>query len=214
MYSIVFCNFVLSFKIIIMKTITLEELIKEGTEIKGQISPISVPPNVIMTYSSYRLSDNSKYENWKNMTIRFLSMKFPRDRCISDFEKTSEEFSKKHNSPKVFDNMLGILKSCLIIPQIPNISEGASKIDRSINVNVNQTQSQQQSIASKIFIEAIKDELTGKQLKEIKDILSEKSDSDDKKSNLIDKFKSFGSDVVSNIIANIITNPNIINGLL
>lgn len=82
-----------------MKTITLEQLIEEGSEIKKQISYINVPAGVIRTYKAYQLSDNQKYETWKNMTIRFLSVNFPGDRCINDFEKTSEEFSNHTNLP-------------------------------------------------------------------------------------------------------------------
>lgn len=192
-----------------MKTITLEQLIEEGSEIKKQISYINVPAGVIRTYRAYQLSYNQKYETWKNMTIRFLSVNFPGDRCINDFEKTSEEFSKSYKSPIVFDKMLGILNSCLIIPQVPIASKEASMIDKSIHVNVNQNQSQQQTIAFEIFVEAIKDELTGKQQKEIKEIITNEPNPIQVKTKLIDKIKSFGSDVTSNIIANIITNPAI-----
>ena len=111
-----------------MKTITLEQLIEEGSEIKKQISYINVPAGVIRTYRAYQLSDNQKYETWKNMTIRFLSVNFPGDRCINDFEKTSEEFSKSYKSPIVFDKMLGILNSCLIIPQVPIASKEGNLI--------------------------------------------------------------------------------------
>ena len=45
-----------------MKTITLEQLIEEGSEIKKQISYINVPAGVIRTYRAYQLSDNQKYE--------------------------------------------------------------------------------------------------------------------------------------------------------
>ncbi len=82
-------------------------------------------------------------------------------------------------------------------------------IDKSIHVNVNQNQSQQQTIAFEIFVEAIKDELTGKQQKEIKEIITNEPNPIQVKTKLIDKIKSFGSDVTSNIIANIITNPAI-----
>ncbi len=45
-----------------MKTITLEQLIEEGSEIKKQISYINVPAGVIRTYRAYQLSDNQKYD--------------------------------------------------------------------------------------------------------------------------------------------------------
>lgn len=194
-----------------MTTITLEQLIEEGNEIKKQISYINPPSEVIRLYSAYRLNDNSKYEIWRNMSIRYLSVNFPEDRCINDFEETSKEFSKTHNSPIVFDRMIAILQSCLAFPQISSEPKKSNQIDKSIHVNVHQTQtqSQQQSMAIDIFLEAINDELTGKQLKEIKEIMVNEPKPIQAKTKLIDKIKSFGSDVASNIIANIITNPTI-----
>ncbi|WP_347394725.1 peptide chain release factor 1, partial [Parabacteroides leei] len=180
-----------------MATITLEDLIEEGNKIRKGIS--------------YILKSISEYEIWKNKTIRFLSFKFTGDRCINDFEKAAEDFTKSYNSPSLFDKLLGILESCLVIPELPKVQNENNKTDNSIHVNVNQSQeqSQEQSLAIDIFIEAIKDELTGKQQKEIKAIIENESDPVQAKNRLIDKIKSFGSDVASNVIANIITNPAI-----
>lgn len=69
------------------------------------------------------------------------------------------------------------------------------------------TQSQQQDQTVDIFIEAIADELTGKQMKELKAALAEEKGG--KKGSLIEKVKSFGLDTLSNIVANIVTNPAI-----
>ena len=194
-----------------MAIITLEELIEEGKEIRNGISYINTSPNVIRLFSAYKLQSTTQYETWKNKTIRFLSFKFAGDRCINDFEKAAEAFIKSYNSPCSFDKLLGILESCLVIPELPKVKNENNKTDNSIHVNVNQSQnqSQEQSLAIDIFIEAIKDELTGKQQKEIKAIIENESDPVQAKNRLIDKIKSFGSDVASNVIANIITNPAI-----
>ena len=61
--------------------------------------------------------------------------------------------------------------------------------------------------AANIFLEAISDELTGKQVKELKAALSEEKGG--KKGPLMEKVKSFGLDTLSNIVANIVTNPAI-----
>lgn len=81
-----------------------------------------------------------------------------------------------------------------------------------INNNMSQTQnqSQTQKIAISIFLESIKDELTGRQMKEIKEIVEQEEDVNQAKPKIIEKLKSFGGDVLSNIIANIITNPTIL----
>ena len=56
-----------------METITLEQLIEEGKDIRKTISYIKAPSGVIRMYAAYSLADNSKYEIWKNKSIRFLS---------------------------------------------------------------------------------------------------------------------------------------------
>ena len=188
-----------------METIILEQLIEEGKDIRKTISYINTPSGVFRTYAAYSLADNSKYEIWKNKSIRFLSINFPGDRCINDFEESAKEFTKTHHSPTVFDNMLAILQACLEMPQVISVTKDSKVIDKSVNVHVNQTQSQQQSQSLDLFMDIIKDELTGKQYKEIKEIAETEPNPTQAKTKLIDKIKSFGVDVTSNIISNIIT---------
>ena len=108
-----------------------------------------------------------------------------------------------------------------IIPDKPGIDE-KKKTEKTINVTTNitnsnsqsQTQNQEQSLAVDLFIEAIKDDLTGRQIKELKEIVTDAgNDLQKARTGIIDKLKSFGSDVMSNIIANIITNPIIWSGM-
>lgn len=188
-----------------MDSTILEKLIEEGKEIRKNITYINPPAGVIRLYNSYRLADNSTYEIWKNKSIRFLSISFLNDRCVSDFEEACKEFTKSSNSPVIFDKMLAILQACLEIPQMICVSKDATIIDRSVNVHVNQTQSQQQTQSLDSFMNIIKDELTGKQYKEIKEIVETESNPTQAKIKLVDKIKSFGIDVTSNIISNIIT---------
>lgn len=188
-----------------METITLEQLIEEGKDIKSKITYRNPPSGVIRLSSSYRLADNSIYEIWKNKAIRFLSISFPNDRCVNDFEEASKEFTKNRNSPILFDKMLAILQACLEMPQIINDTKNLNIIDKSINVTVSQNQSQQQSQSLDFFMDIIKDELTGKQYKEIKKIIETEPNPALAKTKLVDKIKSFGIDVMSNIISNIIT---------
>lgn len=191
--------------------ITLDGLITEGQEVRKTISYVEPGYNVIRTFNVYKI-DTIKYETWKNKVIRFLSYSFPNDRCISDFEKAVADFEKAHNSPKIFDKLIGILESCVAIPVLP-ISDNKHAADKLININVNQSQSQSQEqlqiMAIHIFTEAIKDELTGKQIKEIKEIFKEEPDAKKAYPKIFDKIKSFGSDVASNVLANILTNPAI-----
>lgn len=191
-----------------MTYITIEQLIEEGKAIRNSIRLIPPRANVISP-KVYNIPDVLGYEIWKNKTIRFLSVNFPHDRCITDFENAINSFNKAYNSPIVFDRMLGILESCLAIPTILKSNKNPTNIDKSIKIHLSQNQNQNQSLVINIFIESIKDELTGEQQKELKAIIIEEPDPIKAKAKILDKIKSFGSDVASNIIANIITNSSI-----
>ncbi len=91
---------------------------------------------------------------------------------------------------------------------LPTI-EAIKKDDGAINIAINQTQSVKQEINLNIILKVLQDEITGKQLKEIQLILESDDEINKKKRKLVEKLKSFGSDVVTNIIAAILTNPSI-----
>ena len=66
-------------------------------------------------------------------------------------------------------------------------------MDKTININVSQNQSQTQSQEQKqvieIFLESIKDEITGKQFKELKEIAKEEPNPEKAKTRILDKIK-------------------------
>lgn len=121
---------------------------------------------------------------------------------------------------------MAILKALAILPIVipkyydiqkagKNTTErDAINVTTNINNSNSQTQNQQQSFAVDLFLEAIKDDLTGRQIKELKEVVAE-ADNDLEKARpgIIEKLKSFGTDVASNIIANLLTNPVIWTGL-
>lgn len=189
---------------------TLEALIKEQEERIPQIQLESIPPNVIMI-PGYIYKDNSHYIKWLEKTKRFLNTQFPDDKSVDDFE----DISKKDLSPEQQTKLLAILEAFL---EYPNVIRKTKPIKgaKSININNTNTQSQKQSQqqAIEIFTEAIKDQLTGSQLKEIKQVVDEtKGDLEKAKPKIINKLKSFWENIASNIIANIITNPTIFSQL-
>ena len=111
--------------------------------------------------------------------------------------------------------LLAILEA---FAEYPNVIENNKLATQAGNINIHnninntntqsQQQSQQQSI--KILIKALEDQLSVSQLKEIKQVVEEaKGDLVKAKPKLIDKIRSFGENVASNILANIITNPTI-----
>lgn len=82
-----------------------------------------------------------------------------------------------------------------------------SKAHEKINITVNQNQSIKVDL--NLILGSLKDELTGNQLKDIQQILDSPEEPKGKKNKIIEKLKSFGGDVASNILANILTNPQI-----
>jgi hypothetical protein len=83
--------------------------------------------------------------------------------------------------------------------------------EHSVNVttNVSQNQEQSQTVIVNILLDAIKDELTGRQRKEILEIAKNSTTPEEARKSILDKLKEFGSDVTASIVANIITNPNV-----
>lgn len=62
-------------------------------------------------------------------------------------------------------------------------------------------------IEIQVILNALEDELTGTQFREIKKALTEEKKVEDKKKILITKLKSYNPDAVFAIVANILTNP-------
>jgi|GEM_PF-1102080 len=84
-----------------------------------------------------------------------------------------------------------------------------AKLNVNVNQENNQTQTTHVNLVLTSIVDSIKDEITGSQLKELKAILESNSEPEQKKKNFLDKLKSFGSDVASNILASMLINPNV-----
>lgn len=196
----------------------LENLIEEGEAIVKGIKYQEPPSGVFRTFAVYRLSNESVYQTWKNNCLRLIELHFKQSNALDDFREAVQKFDKSHNTPKYMQDMIGVLKSLVEIPMVPT-PEPSTDIEKSVspitlNVVQNQSQTQSQSVAIDIFLESIKDELTGKQVKELKQIAHEEPDPEKAKIKILDKVKSFGMDVLSNIVANVITNPSVWGGLM
>lgn len=190
-----------------MDTLTIEALIAEGNEILEGIKHVPSSPNVFRTFSVYQLADESVYERWKNIVIRFLSTNYPDDISSSDLRKAAEEFEMKHYSPTSMKKMLGILEAFKAIPT-PITSIGEKTNTPSIVINNSNSQSQEQSQNIDFLVKSIEDAFTISQLRELRQIVNEENGNLEKaKPKLMEKIKSFGSNLASNIVANILTNP-------
>jgi hypothetical protein len=189
-----------------MENITLESLIAEQ---KQRIPTL----HECEGFPFYQYDNWEDYQKWLAKTIRFLNISYPNDKYVMDFEKMSGNYLV----PTQQNALLAILEAIASMPTIVPVESKVKNrktepitIKNTINNSNSQSQSQEQSFAVNMFLEAIKDDLTGKQVKEIKEILTEAAnDKEQARKSISEKLKSFGSDVASNIVANIITNPMI-----
>jgi len=101
------------------------------------------------------------------------------------------------------------------IVELEKIGKTETKIKHplnNINLTVSQTQTQEQSQTQTIEIEkiinAIKNELTGRQIKEL-DLIIKEPDTPKKSKKITDKLMSFGTNVAAGILSNILSNPKI-----
>ena len=190
-----------------MSDITLESLIQEH---KALID------TMWQNRYSYYFKNTQSYEYWLAKTRRYLSTYFSNDKQVVEFDSISRRVLSKTQQQQ----MLAILEALTLLPNpIPIAKAKAKNIAKTdMNITINntnsQSQSQEQSLAVELFIEAIKDDLTGRQIKELKSIVAE-ADNDLQKarSGILAKLKEFGADVASNIVANLLTNPMIWGGL-
>lgn len=193
----------------------LESLIKEGNEIVKTVSYVNAPSGVIRMYDVYKVENESQYQTWKSKSMRLLNVNFKDGMEAKAFAEAAKSFDKSHYAPKYLKEMVGILVSCKEIPNhVKQQKEAKQEPSSAVTVNVNQSQSQNQSQEINIFLDSIADEITGKQYKELKSIAQEEPNPEKSKQKIVEKLKSFGGDVLSNIVANIITNPSVWNCML
>lgn len=193
----------------------LESLIKEGNEIVKTVSYVNAPSGVIRMYDVYKVENESQYQTWKSKSMRLLNVNIKDGMESKAFAEAAMSFDKSHYAPKYLKEMVGILVSCKEIPDhVKQQKEAKQEPSSAVTVNVNQSQSQNQTQEINIFLESIADEITGKQYKELKSIAQEEPNPEKSKQKIVEKLKSFGGDVLSNIVANIITNPSVWNCML
>lgn len=192
-----------------MEAITLDTLIQEFRE---RIPKLRYVDGMI---PRYLYDDMDNYEKWLAATKRFLSINFPNDKYVLEFEDISKKLMWKDQQQRLLAILEAIANLPTLVPQ-----DGKTQKDKEITITTNinntnnQSQSQEQSLAIELFLEAIEYDLTRRQIKELKEVVAEsEGDKEKARNGIIAKLKSFGSDVAANIVANILTNPVIWNGL-
>lgn len=185
----------------------LDSLIAEGETLTQTISFVPAGPNVIRTYSVYTTSVKEKYQDWLSSVTRFIKTYHSSD--LDEIKGVSKGFS-----PENHRKILAVLRAIRLLPNEPEKLVNDKK-PATNNINITNTQTVSQQVTLNLFLDAIKDELTGKDFKALKEIMNDYEKEPEKtKTKLIEKIKGFGGEVLSNIIANILTNPTIYQGIL
>lgn len=186
----------------------LENLIEEGRKLALMINP-----KVGEFSRGYYIKDLEKYRAWTAQCSRFVRTYYPDE--LEDFKN----YISEKTSPSSHNKIVGVLEAIKLIPQEnphyrTDLTHGVTYVNN-IDVNQNQSQTQSQQIAIQLFLEAIEDELTGKQKKELKQIVEDYKDEPEKvKPKLLEKLESFGIGILSGIVGNILTNPQILTGFM
>ncbi len=160
------------------------------------------------------LRETKQFNVWQKETVlTLINIYSENDKRIKSFEEIrSYHYSDKFPDAKV--EAESILKS--LIKDIEDFgivkSDSKSKME-GVNVNLHQHNSQNQSTSVNInidfILDVLKGELRNSEIEEVKEILESDDEPKEKKKKFIDKIKSFGSDVASNILANLLTNPQV-----
>ena len=177
----------------------IEDLILEGENLKESIY-LEYKEGGLFPYEIYKSQKETEYENWISSVKRFI-----RNEDEKEFNEMIKIF--KDIDPKNHTKILATLRA---IKEIPNKSKKeVIKQEKGIHINITQSQNQQTNVSINLIIKAFQDELNGNQRKEIQTIIDDKElEPEKKKSKIVETLKKFGSDVASNILANILTNPS------
>ncbi|MDD2673918.1 MAG: hypothetical protein PHF81_03460 [Flavobacterium sp.] len=160
-----------------------------------------------------------EFNIWQKATSSTLQNIYPNNQ---DIKRKFEDISSIHRTMRSTDDVThkakkeatSYLESLISDIQhfgLPHL-EAVSKEDK-VSVVVTQENKQNQSTSISItidfIIDVLKGELRTSEIEEVRDILESDAEPKEKKKRFIDKIKSFGSDVAANILANILTNPQV-----
>ncbi len=179
---------------------SIEELIAEGESIKDSID------------LRHKMGKLDEYHVWHQKVTRFLNQEVPGDFVIHKFDVAVMGFNSNYCSKESFDKVLSVLKAFQALPRLTEDTynanqESMSQIILNNNITQNQEQSQKQSQEVNLFVDLLKKSLAPYQLEELKELAKSDMPTPEKRQSLKDKILSFGSDVVVNVLANILTNP-------
>lgn len=177
----------------------IEDLILEGEKLSKSIEEIDwteAPP----FNDRYKSNKEDEYQDWNSSAKIFI-----RNNNKEEYDEIKNVFEKINP-----ENHRIILASLKAIRNFPKKHSKDTIIEKEKSLqNVYVYQNQQTNVSVNLIIEAFKSELNDNQRKEIQTIIDDKElEPEKKKSKIVEALKKFGGDAVSNILANILTNPS------
>ena len=186
---------------------TITELIKEGEEFRDSIGD--------STHGIGKIQDSSKFYLWVERVVRYLGQSVPKDISIERFMHYSNQINPIYCSKSSFEGLLNILRA---VEEVTDVVTADDLVHRkkdddkiSIQTNVKQEQNQNQTQTVTVLEAALKDSFAPFQLEELKEILKSNQPREVKRKSLMEKLKSFGGDVASGVLANILSNPEVLS---
>lgn len=116
-------------------------------------------------------------------------------------------FAVTQNFAECRDRVYGVINSAIDELESLGLPDKPKAMGRGLSLHVNQTQ----TVNLSVVLESIQDSLTPEQAGELREILSSPGEREEKQQKLSDKIKSFGQGVASNVLANLLTNPQVIS---
>lgn len=153
-------------------------------------------------------------EGWKGATIVILERIFGENHSsISSIKQIKYSVSdttalggfRRDNVDLCRNQGKAVVEACIKELEILGLPDKKEVNNSGINIQLTQNQ----SLVVSILNSALENELNHEQMQELIELLKSQETKSQKKNKITEKLISFGSDVTSNILANILTNPNI-----
>lgn len=167
------------------------------------------------------IRDEQSLQVWQskaiNLIIRIYGSNSKQEEQINSIKFrlyiTSTDLSTSNNSRACSEQAKGLIEGFISDIKrfgLPPKTKKENSVDsKGFNITINQNQQQNQSIRLNVILEALQNELNGRQLTEIQEIIENEEPAEEKKKSIISKLTSFGSGLASNVLANILTNPGL-----
>ena len=161
---------------------------------------------------------NDEYDQWRADVFRLFETHFNLKDIVFQEIGQNQLLIMKMRSAKYVEMILRAMKACYKIPYHKTTQMGEPKEDmrtgnsQPINININNenSQSQNQSQNLSLLVDLLKDSLAPYQLNELKNVAQQDIPVPEKRKNLIDKIMDFGASVGASVLANMLTNPEVL----